>query len=59
MRILPGRLTLDIEAFAKHAKRRTANVDDVLLTARRNDALVLSNRRWFSDVNFVSHAYRF
>ncbi|CAH2048473.1 unnamed protein product, partial [Iphiclides podalirius] len=30
---------LDLEAFAKHAKRSTINADDVLLLARRNPSL--------------------
>jgi hypothetical protein len=30
---------LDLEAFSKHAKRRTITVDDVLLTTRRNPQL--------------------
>jgi histone H3/H4 len=36
----PERLAADVECFAKHAKRRSVTVDDVLLTARRNSSLV-------------------
>ena len=42
---LAGRIAVDLEAFAKHAKRRTVTVDDVLLTVRRSDALVRGVRQ--------------
>lgn len=37
-------LACDLEAFATHAKRKTARAEDVLLAARRNPALVASLR---------------
>jgi len=35
-----GKLALDLEAFANHAKRKVVNVEDVLLYARNNQYLV-------------------
>lgn len=34
------RLGSDVESFAKHAKRSTVQIEDVLLCARRNESFV-------------------
>ncbi|KAI8144125.1 kinetochore component CENP-S-domain-containing protein [Fennellomyces sp. T-0311] len=34
-----GEMALDLEAFAKHAKRAVISMEDVKLCARRNDSL--------------------
>ncbi len=37
---LLDRMSKDLQAFSRHAKRKTIMPDDVLLAARKNDAMV-------------------
>ncbi|KAI8069671.1 kinetochore component CENP-S-domain-containing protein [Gongronella butleri] len=43
-------LGMDAEAFAKHARRSTINMEDILLCARRNDDLLQKLSEFADDI---------
>lgn len=51
----------DVEAFAKHAKRSTVNIDDVKLLVRRNEDLVSQKAKflYLRDEFFSLKKFRF
>ncbi|KAI3923262.1 hypothetical protein MKW92_009049 [Papaver armeniacum] len=47
---LTKQLAKDLELFAQHAGRKSVNIDDVILSARRNEHLASSLRLFSSEL---------